>query len=68
MIMAISNETLVENGMADQERPKTPAERRRRLEELLELGLEETFPASDAVSIVQPPPNACDRRKTVGNT
>ena len=66
--MAISNETLVENGMADQERPKTPAERRRRLEELLELGLEETFPASDAVSIVQPPSNACDRRKTVGNT
>jgi hypothetical protein len=67
MIMARSNVTLVENGMADRKGPKTPAERRRRLEELLDQGLEETFPASDAVSIVQPPPNARDRRKTVGN-
>ncbi len=66
--MVIPNETLVENRIANQARPETPAERRRRIEESLELGLEETFPASDPVSIVQPPPNAYDRRKTPGST
>jgi hypothetical protein len=65
--MAISDKTLVENEMSDRKRPETPAVRRRRLEELLDLGLEDTFPASDAVSIVQPLPNACDRRKAAGN-
>jgi hypothetical protein len=68
MIMAISNETIVANEIARQERPETPAERRQRLEKSLELGLEETFPASDAVSIVQPSPSACDRRRTAGAT
>ena len=32
-----------------------------RLEEALELGLEDTFPASDPVSVVQPPPSARDK-------
>ena len=59
--MAISSETVVANEIAGQKRPETPAERRQRLDKSLELGLEETFPASDAVSIVQPPPTACDR-------
>jgi hypothetical protein len=65
--MAISDETSSRTRWRTRSAPETPAERCRRLEELLELGLEETFPASDAVSIVQPPPNACDRRKTVGS-
>jgi hypothetical protein len=56
MIMAISNETDVTNEIAHQKHPETPAERHQRLEKSLELGLEETFPASDAVSIVQPAP------------
>jgi hypothetical protein len=56
MIMAISNESVVANEIAGQKRPESPAERRQRLEKSLELGLEETFPASDAVSIVQPAP------------
>ena len=60
--MAISNESVVANEIAGQKRPESPAERHRRLEKSLELGLEETFPASDAVSIVQPTPTACDRR------
>lgn len=39
----------------DQERPATPAGADpRALEEELEEGLEETFPASDPVSVVQP--------------
>ena len=39
---------------------------KRRLEEALEEGLEETFPASDAVNVTQPPPSRADhhvRRK-----
>ena len=66
--MAISNKTVVANEIGHQKRPETPAERRQRLDKSLELGLEETFPASDAVSIVQPPPTACDCRKTTGRT
>ena len=31
---------------------------RRRLEEALERGLEDTFPASDPVAVTQPPPSA----------
>ena len=31
------------------------------LEEALELGLEETFPGSDPISVVQPPPNVYDK-------
>jgi hypothetical protein len=39
---------------------------KRRLEEALEEGLEETFPASDPVNVTQPPPTKGDhhvRRK-----
>jgi hypothetical protein len=34
-----------------------------RLDEALELGLEETFPASDPVAVTQPPHSPLDRRK-----
>jgi len=34
---------------------------KRRLEEALEEGLEETFPASDPVNVTQPPPTKGDR-------
>ena len=33
---------------------------KRRLEEALEEGLEETFPGSDAVSVIQPAPSKAD--------
>ncbi|MEA2940353.1 MAG: hypothetical protein QOD09_882 [Bradyrhizobium sp.] len=33
---------------------------KRKLEEALEEGLEETFPASDPVSVTQPPPSKDD--------
>jgi hypothetical protein len=39
---------------------------KRRLDEALEEGLEETFPASDPVNVTQPPPSKADhhvRRK-----
>ena len=32
-----------------------------RLDDALERGLEETFPASDPVAVVQPPPSARDK-------
>ena len=41
----------------------TPAARedKRRLDDALEEGLEETFPASDPVNVTQPPPSKADR-------
>jgi hypothetical protein len=49
--------------------PERPAEdvtaRRRRLEQSLEQGLEGTFPASDPINVVQPPPTVLDF-KTAG--
>ena len=34
---------------------------KRRLDQALEEGLEETFPASDPVNVTQPPPSKDDR-------
>jgi hypothetical protein len=34
-----------------------------KLDNALERGLEETFPASDPVSVVQPPPSARDKHE-----
>ncbi|MGB7099646.1 MAG: hypothetical protein WBD95_12900 [Xanthobacteraceae bacterium] len=50
---------------------KNPATRRRErlerwkqeLDDTLDLGLEETFPASDPVAIVQPPHSSRDKRR-----
>lgn len=40
------------------------AERRdEKLDDALERGLEETFPASDPVSVVQPPPSSHDKNE-----
>ncbi|MFT4118168.1 hypothetical protein [Bradyrhizobium sp.] len=36
------------------------AKEKRRLDEALEEGLEETFPGSDPVSVTQPPPSRGD--------
>jgi hypothetical protein len=38
------------------ERDKDQDAERNRLERLLEIGLEETFPASDAVAVIEPAP------------
>jgi hypothetical protein len=37
-------------------------EEKRQLDDALEEGLEETFPASDPVNVTQPPPSKGDRR------
>ncbi len=58
--MAKAKETGSGSEEAAKKRPEDPAERRRRLEKSLELGLEESFPASDAINVVQPPPSVLD--------
>jgi hypothetical protein len=35
-----------------------------RLDDALERGLEDTFPASDPVSVIQPPPSPLDKHET----
>jgi hypothetical protein len=59
--MGMSNETKVKNDAPASEKER--AERRRRLEESLEEGLENTFPASDAINVVQPPPTVLDQKR-----
>ena len=59
--MGVSKESLVERA-ADEKRAETPAERRERIEKSLEAGLEDSFPASDPINIVQPAPSVEDRR------
>jgi hypothetical protein len=63
-----SNEAFVANEVpesprAGRKKPKeTEVERRQRLEKSLESGLEDTFPASDPINIVQPPPSVFDQK------
>jgi len=38
------------------------ADEQRKLEESLEKGLEDSFPASDPVNVTQPPPTKSDRK------
>jgi hypothetical protein len=52
--MPIPNETVTENAKTSEQRWADEEARRRRLEQALEEGLEETFPASDPVSVIQP--------------
>jgi hypothetical protein len=39
--------------------------RKEKLDEALELGLEETFPGSDPVSVIQPPPSVGDKHEAI---
>jgi hypothetical protein len=58
--MGIANDTVAER---DRERRDRDEAQKRRLERSLEQGLEDSFPASDPISVVQPPPTVGDRRK-----
>jgi nicotinate phosphoribosyltransferase len=57
----MGKETTARSGAPAEARVEDRAERRRRLEQSLEQGLEDTFPASDAISVTQPPPSLRDR-------
>jgi hypothetical protein len=52
-----------DNGPHGGRKHRRQAERRKSLEDALERGLEDTFPASDPVAVTQPPPSACDKNK-----
>jgi len=45
------------------ERKLRAAERWKLLDDALDRGLEDTFPASDPVAVTQPPPSACDKNR-----
>jgi hypothetical protein len=62
--MEIPNDTVAERELDDKAKRDREEAKKRRLEWLLEEGLEETFPASDAVNVTQPVPNrgANDRK------
>ena len=53
------------NGLGDdtKRRRELDADRKKRLDDALDLGLEETFPGSDPVSVTQPPHSPYDRPK-----
>ena len=51
----------VETGSADREE-------KRRLDDALEEGLEETFPASDPVNVTQPPPRRATATSSGGTS
>ena len=63
--MGIGNDT-VSDRVSGEKRPESPAERRERLEKSLESGLEDTFPASDAINVVQPAPTLQDQKTATG--
>ena len=42
-------------------RREQDASHKKKLDEALELGLEDTFPGSDPVSVTQPPPSPYDK-------
>ena len=60
-----SDDVDCEDGLGDdtQRRREQALDRKKKLDEALDLGLEETFPASDPVSVTQPPHSAHDRPK-----
>jgi hypothetical protein len=59
---ALPDEVVPPSGHAHTHR-QDEAERRQRLERSLEVGLEGTFPASDPINVVQPPPSALDSKE-----
>ena len=68
--MGIPNETEMENEVLEAKRKREETEkeredalRRRRLENSLEEGLKDSFPASDPINVTQPPPSVQDKRE-----
>jgi hypothetical protein len=66
--MGQSKETEREDEAGQKKHPESPAERRQRLEKSLDSALEDTFPASDAINLVQPAPTTLDKRKAAGTS
>jgi hypothetical protein len=64
--MAIPNETVTENEIAEKRRQEAleeqKADQRRKAERSLEEGLEDSFPASDPINVTQPGQSPYDRK------
>ncbi|HLH93762.1 MAG TPA: hypothetical protein VKW08_01450 [Xanthobacteraceae bacterium] len=58
----MAKERVLEGDRSAEEHKENLQERRQRQEESLESGLEGTFPGSDAINVVQPPPSILDRK------
>ena len=53
---------VLDDEVLEEDRPDKQAERRRHLEKSLEQGLEDSFPASDAINVTQPPASKGDKK------
>jgi hypothetical protein len=64
--MPIPNDTATQNEIEEKRRQEAKEEfreeQRRKAEQALDRGLEDTFPASDPPSITQPPPTVHDKK------
>ncbi len=64
--MGIPNDTVMQHEIEDKRRQEAEEERkaaqRRKAEQSLEEGLEDSFPASDAINVTQPAPSVYDKR------
>lgn len=63
--MAIPNDSVTANEIAEKRRQEAEEERkaaqRRKVERSLEEGLEDTFPGSDPINVIQPAQSIYDR-------
>jgi hypothetical protein len=64
--MGIPNDTVTANELEEKRRQEAKEEfrecQRRKAEKSLERGLEDSFPASDPISVTQPPPSVHDKK------
>lgn len=64
--MGIPNDTVTDNELKEKRRQEALEEfkddQRRKADASLDKGLEDSFPASDPVSVTQPPPSVHDRK------
>ena len=59
--MAMAKEKVLGTKTPGEPHDHSVPEWRRRMEKSLESGLEDTFPGSDAISVIQPAPGVYDR-------
>jgi hypothetical protein len=61
--MGIPNDTFAEHELDEKARRDRDEAQRRKLEKSLEQGLEDSFPGSDPINVIQPPKSVGDKRK-----
>jgi len=61
--MPIPNDTVMENTRDAKKRREAEEAQKRKLEKSLDEGLEDSFPASDPINVIQPPPSRTDKAK-----